>query len=156
MVRQYHRLNGHKSNSGGQRNLACCSPWGHRVGHDLLTEQQKQFKISTLNLGIFEDDFHHLCSVSLTPPHPVFTPLCPLLPCSLTCLAIPLASCDPAQLDLWLLPDTPRLYFLVLPLKHPSLLSPVLQTALGEQFPHPGFDSKHLKVSLHHNQSGLV
>ena len=45
----------------GQGRLACCSPWGHRVGHDLLTEQQKQFKISTLNLGIFEDDFHHLC-----------------------------------------------------------------------------------------------
>ena len=21
--------------------LACCSPWGHRVGHDLVTEQQQ-------------------------------------------------------------------------------------------------------------------
>ena len=26
--------------SGGQRSLVCCSPWGHRVGHDLATEQQ--------------------------------------------------------------------------------------------------------------------
>ena len=25
--------------SGGQRSLACCSPWGCRVGHDLVTEQ---------------------------------------------------------------------------------------------------------------------
>ena len=23
----------------GQRNLMCCSPCGHRVGHDLVTEQ---------------------------------------------------------------------------------------------------------------------
>ena len=22
----------------GQSSLACCSPWGHRVGHDLATE----------------------------------------------------------------------------------------------------------------------
>ena len=27
--------------SGRQGGLACCSPWGHRVGHDLVTEQQK-------------------------------------------------------------------------------------------------------------------
>ena len=27
--------------SEGQGSLACCSPWGHRVGHDLATEQQK-------------------------------------------------------------------------------------------------------------------
>ena len=25
----------------GQRSLACCSPWGHRVGHDLAAEQQQ-------------------------------------------------------------------------------------------------------------------
>ena len=24
----------------GQGSLACCSPWCHRVGHDLATEQQ--------------------------------------------------------------------------------------------------------------------
>ena len=32
---QHHRLNGHEfeftqRDSGGQRTLACCSPWGHR------------------------------------------------------------------------------------------------------------------------------
>ena len=32
---QHHRLNGHEfeltqGDSGGQRTLACCSPWGHR------------------------------------------------------------------------------------------------------------------------------
>ena len=29
----------------GQGSLVCCSPWGHRVGHDLATEQQKQLII---------------------------------------------------------------------------------------------------------------
>ena len=24
---------------GGQRSLVCCSPWGHRLGHDLVTKQ---------------------------------------------------------------------------------------------------------------------
>ena len=27
--------------SGGQRSLVCCSPSGHRVGHNLVTEQQQ-------------------------------------------------------------------------------------------------------------------
>ena len=35
----YHRLNGHvfqqaTGDSDGQESLVCCSPWGHRVGHD--------------------------------------------------------------------------------------------------------------------------
>ena len=29
----------HFSKLGGQGSLACCSPWGHRVGHDWATEQ---------------------------------------------------------------------------------------------------------------------
>ena len=45
MVGWHHRLNGHESeqtlgDSEGQRNLACCSLMGRRVGHDLVTEQQ--------------------------------------------------------------------------------------------------------------------
>ena len=28
----------------GQGNLACCSPWGHRVGHNWVTEQQNGIK----------------------------------------------------------------------------------------------------------------
>ena len=32
IVRQHHQLNGHETpgDSGGQRSLACCSPWGHQ------------------------------------------------------------------------------------------------------------------------------
>ena len=35
MVRQYHQLNEHEfeqtlGNSGGQRSLGCCSPWGQK------------------------------------------------------------------------------------------------------------------------------
>ena len=35
MVEWHHQLNGHESqqspeDSEGQRNLACCSPWGHK------------------------------------------------------------------------------------------------------------------------------
>ena len=42
----HHQLNGSESeqtpgDSEGQGNLVCCSPWGHRVGHDLTTEQQQ-------------------------------------------------------------------------------------------------------------------
>ena len=28
--------------SGGQRSLACCSPWSCKVGHNLVTEQQQK------------------------------------------------------------------------------------------------------------------
>ena len=47
MVGWHHRLNGHASEqapgvSGGQRSLACCSPWGQRVKHHLAPEQQNQ------------------------------------------------------------------------------------------------------------------
>ena len=35
--------------SEGQGSLMCCSPWGHRIGHDLATEQNNKFK---RNLGI--------------------------------------------------------------------------------------------------------
>ena len=46
MVEWHHRLNGHESewtpgDSEGQGSLACCSPLGHRVGHDLVTEKQR-------------------------------------------------------------------------------------------------------------------
>ena len=43
MVGWHHRHNGHESEQpldvgDGQGGLACCSPWGHRVGHDRVTE----------------------------------------------------------------------------------------------------------------------
>ena len=45
MIRYHHRLDGREfaqalGDSEGQGSLACCSPWGHRVGHNLVTEQQ--------------------------------------------------------------------------------------------------------------------
>ena len=43
----HHRINGHEfeqtpAESEGQVHLACCSPWGGRVRHDLATGQQQQ------------------------------------------------------------------------------------------------------------------
>ena len=45
MVGWHHQLSGHESEQilgdrEGQGSLMCCSPWGHRVGHDLVTEKQ--------------------------------------------------------------------------------------------------------------------
>ena len=45
MVRKHHRLSGCEfeqtpGDSGGQRSLVCCSPWGLRVRQDLATQQQ--------------------------------------------------------------------------------------------------------------------
>ena len=44
VVREHYQFNGHEfeqtlGDSGRQRRLACCSPQGQRVGHDLATEQ---------------------------------------------------------------------------------------------------------------------
>ena len=43
MVRWYHTLSGHEfeqilGDSEGQGSLVCCSPWGCRAGHGLVTE----------------------------------------------------------------------------------------------------------------------
>ena len=47
MIRQHHQLSGHEleqilGDSEGPGSLTCCSSWGHRVGRDLVTEQQDQ------------------------------------------------------------------------------------------------------------------
>ena len=44
MVACHHSFNGYEfehtpGDCEGQESLACCSPWGHRVGHDLVTKQ---------------------------------------------------------------------------------------------------------------------
>ena len=46
MVTWYHQFNGHEleqtlRDGEGQGGLACCSPCGRRVRHDLATEQQQ-------------------------------------------------------------------------------------------------------------------
>ena len=47
MVEWHYQLNGHESEQtlgDGERrgNQAFCSPWSHRVGHDLASEQEQQ------------------------------------------------------------------------------------------------------------------
>ena len=46
MVGCHHQLDRHEFEQApgvgdGQESLACCSPWGHRVGHNLATEGQQ-------------------------------------------------------------------------------------------------------------------
>ena len=46
----HHRLDGHEFEQApgvgdGQGNLACCSPWGHRVGSDWVTELTNWLKL---------------------------------------------------------------------------------------------------------------
>ena len=48
MIGWHHRLNGHEleqipGDSERQVRLLCCSSWGHRVRHNLETEQQQYF-----------------------------------------------------------------------------------------------------------------
>ena len=50
MVGWHHRLNGHEFEKAlgvgdGQGSLACYSPWGHRDGHDRVTQQQMHFYV---------------------------------------------------------------------------------------------------------------
>ena len=50
MVGRHHQQNGHEfeqtlRTSEGQGGLVCCSPWGHRVGLSLVTEQQVGYQM---------------------------------------------------------------------------------------------------------------
>ena len=60
IVRWHQWFNGHEfeqtlGDSGGQKNLECCSLWGRTVRHNLATEQQQQWGnwITTLCTTIF-------------------------------------------------------------------------------------------------------
>ena len=55
MIGWPHLFNGHElgqtpGDGEWQEGLACCSPWGHRVGHDLVTEQQLSRQEATRSL----------------------------------------------------------------------------------------------------------
>ena len=57
MVGWHHRLKGHEfekapGDSGRQRSLVCCSPWGQRAGHNLDTELQVPLTSSPFPLNI--------------------------------------------------------------------------------------------------------
>ena len=62
----HHRLNGHEFGwtpgvSDGQGGLACCSPWGHRVGHDWATELNWTWEKALQSVFYFSVLFAH-CS----------------------------------------------------------------------------------------------
>ena len=55
IVKRHYQFNGHETeqspgDSEGQEGLACCSPWGHIVRHDLVTEQQWLQTVEDLSL----------------------------------------------------------------------------------------------------------
>ena len=63
MVGWCHRLSGHEfeqilGDGEGQGSLACCSPWGRRVGHNLVTQKQQRMlggrACSTTSLSVYE------------------------------------------------------------------------------------------------------
>ena len=66
MAGWHHRLNGHEfkqapGDGEGQGSLACCSPWGSRVGHDWAAERQQLCPRSYCRvfiLGWYGDDLH--------------------------------------------------------------------------------------------------
>ena len=65
MVGWHHRLSGREfgqtpGDSEGWESLVCCSPWGRRLGHELVTGQQKllskpQESASSLSAFILQD-----------------------------------------------------------------------------------------------------
>ena len=57
MVGWHHRLDGHELEQapgvgGGQGGLACCSPWGRRVGHNCVTEMNHAQKHRALSFFV--------------------------------------------------------------------------------------------------------
>ena len=57
MVGWHHQLNGHEfeqtlGDSEGQGSLVCCSSWGYRVRHDLVTKQREFKKFDSDSFGI--------------------------------------------------------------------------------------------------------
>ena len=62
MVGWHHQFNGHElgqtlGDGEGQGGLACFSPWGHKVGHNLATEQI-QTVLSFILLSLLFPTFH--------------------------------------------------------------------------------------------------
>ena len=60
MIGWHHWLTGHEfeqtlGGSEGQGSLACCSPWGLRVGHDWATEQHKS---SIIDIDVVQSHTH--------------------------------------------------------------------------------------------------
>ena len=70
MVGWHHRLNGHEfkrtlGDNEGQGSLACCSPWGRKVRHDLVTEQQQGFHTKVPETGLLKQQCSQLWKLSI-------------------------------------------------------------------------------------------
>ena len=74
MVGWHHRPSRHEleqtPGDGGQRRLARCSPWGHRLRHNLAIEQQNDPAITLLDVyldttRIQKDTCICMCTVAL-------------------------------------------------------------------------------------------
>ena len=55
MVEWYHQFNGHElgqtlRDGKGPGGLMCCNSWVHRVGHDLLIKQRRQWQCGSRGL----------------------------------------------------------------------------------------------------------
>ena len=71
VVGWHHQFNGHEFEQApgigdGQGSLACCSPWGRRVGHDWATELNWTELI--INIGKFLSNSARLIYISLKSP----------------------------------------------------------------------------------------
>ena len=67
MVGCHHQLDGHEikqapGNGEGPTSLVCCSPWGRRVGHDLVTKQQHVESQCCVLCIYFSNNFHYSLS----------------------------------------------------------------------------------------------
>ena len=67
MVEWHHQLNVHEfeqtpGDVEGQGSLACCSPWGCRVVHNLATEQQQYSTVNMLGFLFIFIIFKFKCS----------------------------------------------------------------------------------------------
>ena len=68
MAGWHHRPDGHEFEQAlrvgdGQGSLACCSPWGCRVGHDFATEQLTTTTLIRFVMGCFEPNSSAVSSI---------------------------------------------------------------------------------------------
>ena len=122
-----HQLNAHESeqtprNSGGQKSLACCSPWGRRVARDWVTEQQ-QLELYVWKYLLFNFPFslnlsHTIAAWNLShsrqlTPNRLPTSLLQLLPVSYpTIFVSAVGSHYPWIQHLWIQPIAAQIFFI--------------------------------------------
>ena len=84
MVGWHHGLNGHGCEQTlgvgvGQETLACCSPWGYRVGHNwtelnrfiyksISKQELHLYLLYTYEKAYYSSGTVHTCSINICPP----------------------------------------------------------------------------------------